>query len=66
MTVRIGRRFALTLRFETLERGPVSFPDPPLGADDGELARWSARPVRDIEHARWSALTLLHGGGPTG
>ncbi len=65
MTVRFGRRFALTLRIETLDRrlGPV--PAPPLGADDAELARWTTRPEVDLERARWTALTLIHGGGPS-
>ncbi len=65
MTVRFGHRFALTVRLEALERASGSVPQPPLGADDGELVRWSSRPVVDMDQARWAALTLLHGGGPT-
>ncbi|CAA9558894.1 MAG: hypothetical protein AVDCRST_MAG59-2318 [uncultured Thermomicrobiales bacterium] len=65
MTVRIGRRIALTFRLEFLESPAARVPAPPLGADDAELARWSAEPAVDLERARWTALTLIHGGGST-
>ena len=66
MTVRFGRRFALTVRFDSLAEQSPMLPSPPLGADDHELARWSTRPEVDLEHARWAALTLINGGGGPG
>ena len=63
MRVRIGRRFALTLRFESIEPKLNELAEPPLGADDGELARWSSRPLLDMDIARCGALALHHGGG---
>jgi len=63
MTVRFGRRFALTVRLDSFGKRPPALPLPPLGADDNELARWSVRPEVDLERARWTALTLINGGG---
>lgn len=62
MTLRLGRRLALVVRFESSISPAERTPEPPIGADDGELARWRGLPPVDIEEARWRALALIHGG----
>lgn len=62
MTVRIGRRFVVTMRWERMAIPSRDLLPPPPGADDAELARWRGTPPWDMDYARWNALRLIHGG----